>query len=118
MRVLIADGGVAGLETYGAGRSGRRSGAADAGRPARRLCDRPLIVDEPFAAGRARRIALLAAVNLPPKRAMYLLARTDPTLTMRVHQQGEGGVQRLEQAIGCTIAGVRTAFRPGSFGTQ
>ena len=39
---------------------------------------------------------------------MYLLGHTDPTLTMRVYQQvidmGEGGVQTLEQAIGCTIA--------------
>jgi hypothetical protein len=39
---------------------------------------------------------------------MYLLGHTDPTLTIRVYQQvidmGEGGVQTLEQAIGCTIA--------------
>jgi hypothetical protein len=39
---------------------------------------------------------------------MYLLGHTDPTLTMRVYQQvidmGEGGVQTLEQAIGCSIA--------------
>ena len=39
---------------------------------------------------------------------MYLLGHTDPTLTMRVYQQvidmGEGGLQTLEQAIGCTIA--------------
>ena len=38
---------------------------------------------------------------------MYLLGHTDPTLTMRVYQQvidmGEGGVQTLEQAIGCTL---------------
>jgi hypothetical protein len=38
---------------------------------------------------------------------MYLLGHTDPTLTMRVYQQvidmGEGGVQTLELAIGCTV---------------
>ena len=52
--------------------------------------------------------SILAEVNLPPRRAMYLLGHTDPTLTMRVYQQvidmGEGGLQTLEQAIGCTIA--------------
>jgi integrase len=52
--------------------------------------------------------SILAEVNLPPRRAMYLLGHTDPTLTMRVYQQvidmGEGGVQTLEQAIGCDIA--------------
>jgi integrase len=52
--------------------------------------------------------SILAEVNLPPRRAMYLLGHTDPTLTMRVYPQvidmGEGGVQTLEQAIGCTIA--------------
>ena len=39
---------------------------------------------------------------------MYLLGHTDTTLTMRFYQQvidrGEGGVQTLELAIGCTIA--------------
>lgn len=38
---------------------------------------------------------------------MYLLGHTDPTLTVRVYQQvidmGEGGVETLERAIGCTI---------------
>jgi integrase len=52
--------------------------------------------------------SILAEVNLPPRRAMYLLGHTDPTLTIRVYQQvidmGEGGVQTLEQAIGCNIA--------------
>ena len=54
---------------------------------------------------------------------MYLLGHTDPTLTMRVYQQvidmGDGGVQTLEQAIGCTIGrGLHTAFRAGRIGTQ
>ena len=46
-------------------------------------------------------------INLPPRRAMYLIGHTDPTLTMRVYQQviymGEGGVQTLGAAIGCTL---------------
>jgi integrase len=52
--------------------------------------------------------SILAQVNLPPRRAMYLLGHTDPTLTMRVYQQvidaGDGGVQMLEKIMGCTIA--------------
>jgi integrase len=31
--------------------------------------------------------SLLAEVGVPPRRAMYLLGHTDPTLTMRVYQQ-------------------------------
>jgi integrase len=52
--------------------------------------------------------SILAEVNLPPRRAMYLLGHSDPTLTMRVYQQvidmGDGGVQTLETVIGCTLA--------------
>jgi integrase len=51
--------------------------------------------------------SLLAEINLPPRRAMYLLGHADPTLTMRVYQQvidmGDGGVQVLETVIGCTL---------------
>jgi integrase len=51
--------------------------------------------------------SILAEINLPPRRAMYLIGHTDPTLTMRVYQQvidmGEGGVQTLEKLIGCTL---------------
>jgi integrase len=31
--------------------------------------------------------SILAEINLPPRRAMYLIGHTDPTLTMRVYQQ-------------------------------
>jgi integrase len=31
--------------------------------------------------------SILAEVGVPPRRAMYLLGHTDPTLTMRVYQQ-------------------------------
>ena len=51
--------------------------------------------------------SILAELNLPPRRAMYLIGHTDPTLTMRVYQQvidmGDGGVQTLEKLIGCTL---------------
>ena len=51
--------------------------------------------------------SVLAELNLPPQRAMYLIGHTDPTLTMRVYQQvidmGEGGLQTLEKLIGCTL---------------
>jgi integrase len=51
--------------------------------------------------------SILAEINLPPRRAMYLLGHADPTLTMRVYQQvidmGDGGVQVLETVIGCTL---------------
>ena len=51
--------------------------------------------------------SILAELNLPPRRAMYLIGHTDPTLTMRVYQQvidmGEGGLQTLEKLIGCTL---------------
>jgi integrase len=51
--------------------------------------------------------SILAELNLPPRRAMYLIGHTDPTLTMRVYQQvidmGEGGLETLEKLIGCTL---------------
>jgi hypothetical protein len=51
--------------------------------------------------------SILAELNLPPRRAMYLIGHTDPTLTMRVYQQvidmGEGGLQTLDKLIGCTL---------------
>jgi hypothetical protein len=31
--------------------------------------------------------SILAEINLPPRRAMYLIGHTDPTLTMPVYQQ-------------------------------
>jgi Phage integrase family len=49
--------------------------------------------------------SLLAEVGVPPRRAMYLIGHTDPTLTMRVYQQvmdmGGGGPEALERVLGC-----------------
>jgi integrase len=56
--------------------------------------------------------SILAEVGVPPRRAMYLLGHTDPTLTMRVYQQvldmGGAAVDTLEKVLGCTSA--RRAF--------
>jgi integrase len=58
--------------------------------------------------------SILAEINVPPRRAMYLIGHTDPTLTMRVYQQvidmGEGGVEALETVIGCALAEAFTLF--------
>jgi integrase len=49
--------------------------------------------------------SLLAEAGVPPRRAMYLIGHTDPTLTMRVYQQvmdmGGGGPETLERVLGC-----------------
>jgi integrase len=49
--------------------------------------------------------SLLAEVGVPPRRAMYLIGHTDPTLTMRVYQQvmdmGGGALEALERVLGC-----------------
>jgi hypothetical protein len=51
--------------------------------------------------------SILAEVGVAPRRAMYLLGHTDPTLTMRVYQQvldmGGGAIETLERVLGCTI---------------
>ena len=51
--------------------------------------------------------SILPEVGVPPRRAMYLLGHTDPTLTMRVYQQvldmaGEG-VETLGRVLGCSF---------------
>ena len=51
--------------------------------------------------------SLLAEVGVSPRRAMYLIGHTDPTLTMRVYQQvldiGSGTLDALERVLGCTL---------------
>jgi micrococcal nuclease len=71
---------------------------------------------------RERRLSV-AEVGVPPRRAMYLLGHTDPTLTMRVYQQvldmGGAAVGQLEGVLGCTIQEAFVAYsgREG-LGTQ
>ena len=63
--------------------------------------------------------SILAEINLPPRRAMYLIGHTDPTLTMRVYQQvidmGDGGLEAREKLVGCTLERPSHCFRPGGF---
>jgi hypothetical protein len=63
--------------------------------------------------------SILAEINLPPRRAIYLLGHADPTLTMRVYQQvidmGEGGLQTLEKLIGCTLDEAFALLLAGGF---
>ena len=48
--------------------------------------------------------SILAVCDVPPRRAMYLMGHTDPTLTLAVYQQvldmGTGSVELLEQTLG------------------
>src|SRR6476620_7370850 len=58
--------------------------------------------------------SLLAVCDVPPRRAMYLMGHTDPTLTLAVYQQvldlGKGAVQKLEEAFGCSIGEARAIY--------
>ena len=51
--------------------------------------------------------SLLAEVGVSPRRAMYLVAHTDPKLTMRVYQQvldmAADRDERCENVLGCSI---------------
>jgi hypothetical protein len=51
--------------------------------------------------------SILAAANVAPRRAMYLLGHTDATLTLSVYQQvldmGAGSVEVLEGVLGCSL---------------
>lgn len=58
--------------------------------------------------------SILAVCDVPPRRAMYLMGHTDPTLTLAVYQQvldmGKGSVGLFEQTLGCTLPEARTIF--------
>lgn len=58
--------------------------------------------------------SILAVCDVPPRRAMYLMGHTDPTLTLGVYQQvldmGKGSVELLEQALGCTLTEARGVY--------
>lgn len=71
----------------------------EAGRPAIRTLT-PHTLRRTFA-------SILAECNVPPRRAMYLLGHTDPTLTMAVYQQvldlGDAGIKTLERLLGARL---------------
>jgi integrase-like protein len=58
--------------------------------------------------------SILAVCDVPPRRAMYLMGHTDPTLTLAVYQQvldmGKGSVGLLEQTLGCTLPEARAIY--------
>lgn len=58
--------------------------------------------------------SILAVSDVPPRRAMYLMGHTDPTLTLAVYQQvldmGKGSVGLLEQTLGCSLAEARAIY--------
>jgi hypothetical protein len=51
--------------------------------------------------------SILAAANVPPRRARYLLGHTDAKLTLSVYQQvldmGAGSIEVLEGVLGCLL---------------
>lgn len=58
--------------------------------------------------------SILAVCDVPPRRAMYLMGHTDPSLTLAVYQQvldmGKGTVGLIEQTLGCTLAEARAVY--------
>ena len=58
--------------------------------------------------------SMLAELEVPPRRAMYLLGHADPTLTMRVYQQvtdmGGDAPEQLERLIGSDLHDARQAL--------
>ena len=58
--------------------------------------------------------SILAVCDVPPRRAMYLMGHTDPTLTLAVYQQvldmGKGSVELREHTLGCTLADARAVY--------
>jgi integrase len=58
--------------------------------------------------------SILATCDVPPRRAMYLMGHTDPTLTLAVYQQvldmGKSSVEILEQALGSTLTEARAIY--------
>jgi integrase len=58
--------------------------------------------------------SILAVCDVPPRRAMYLMGHTDPTLTLAVYQQvldmGKGSVGLLEATLGCSVAEARAIY--------
>ena len=58
--------------------------------------------------------SILAVCDVPPRRAMYLMGHTDPTLTLAVYQQvldmGRGSVELLERTLGSTLSAARAIY--------
>jgi hypothetical protein len=59
--------------------------------------------------------SILAVCDVPPRRAMYLMGHTDPSLTLAVYQQvldmGKGSIDWLAGILDCTLANPRDLQR-------
>jgi integrase len=66
--------------------------------------------------------SILAVCDVPPRRAMYLMGHTDPTLTLAVYQQvldmGKGSTELLEEALGATLAESRAIYNGEDRGAE
>lgn len=66
--------------------------------------------------------SILAVCDVPPRRAMYLMGHTDPSLTLGVYQQvldmGKGSVERLEEILGCRLAEARAIYNGEASGRR
>jgi hypothetical protein len=58
--------------------------------------------------------SILAECDVPPRRAMYLLGHTDPTMTLGIYQQvmdmGGDAVDVLGEILGCGRQEARATF--------
>ena len=62
--------------------------------------------------------SIIAVCDVSPRRAMYLMGHTDPTLTLGVYQQvidvSDNALDLLEDLIGCSLDEAKTLFDGGS----
>jgi hypothetical protein len=62
--------------------------------------------------------SILAVCDVSPRRAMYLMGHTDPTLTLGVYQQvldvSDQALDLLEDLMGCSLDDAKTLFDGGS----
>jgi hypothetical protein len=62
--------------------------------------------------------SVIAVCDVSPRRAMYLIGHTDPTLTLGVYQQvmdvSDHSLDLLEDLIGCSLDDAKTLFDGGS----
>ena len=60
----------------------------------------------------------IAVCDVSPRRAMYLMGHTDPTLTLGVYQQvidvADNALDLLEDLIGCSLDEAKALFDGGS----
>jgi integrase len=62
--------------------------------------------------------SMIAVCDVSPRRAMYLMGHTDPTLTLGVYQQvldvSDHSLDLLEDLIGCSLDDAKTLFDGGA----